>query len=156
MATNVLCSDVKWLCFLLDSLIFPKVGHVILEGKPHLIVVSITPLGKGAEVTLAFEFPFQDYRRQLECACAQENCEVLKHNRMIQRVEQANGYRSSKDELGCLDSSQSNHVSVYLICWGVGEGCYFICAWRVFWTSAKAIFEDWTLYSDVSLTLAFT
>lgn len=70
----------------------------------------MTPLAKGTEVTLRFEFPFQEYRRQLECACAQDNCTVLKHNEAIKRVEQTNGYRSTKDEHGLVDSSLSNHV----------------------------------------------
>ena len=82
----------------------------MVDNKPHLIVVSMSPLAKGTEVTLAFEFPFQEYRRQLECACAQDNCKVLKHNEAIQRVEQTNGFRSSKDEHGLVDSSLSNHV----------------------------------------------
>ena len=80
------------------------------DNKPHLVVLSLTPLAKGTEVTLAFEFPFPEYRRQLECACAQDDCMVRKHNATIVRVEQTNGYRSSKDEQGLVDSSLSNHV----------------------------------------------
>jgi hypothetical protein len=81
----------------------------MVGNKPHLAVYSMTPLAKGTEVTLAFEFPFHEYRRPLECACAQDDCMVRKHNATILGVEQTNGYRS-KDEHGLVDSSLSNHV----------------------------------------------
>ena len=90
--------------------------HVIVDNQIHLVVVSITPLAKGSEVTVPFEFPFQEYRHQLQCACAQDNCRVQKHNLALERSEQTNGYHS-KDEhgLSLMDSSLSNHVGFYLV-----------------------------------------
>lgn len=87
-----------------------------MDSQIHLVVVSINPLPKGTEVTVGFEFPFHEYRRQLECACAQDNCMVLKHNSALESIEQTNGYRKKEEHgLALIESSLSNQVSFTLV-----------------------------------------
>ena len=57
-----------------------KVKHYWLNRRVCLGIFSSCPLPKGAEITIPFEFPFDEYRSSLDCPCRQEMCAVMKYN----------------------------------------------------------------------------
>lgn len=57
-----------------------KVKHFLLNGRVCLGIFSSCPLPKGAEITIPFEFQFEEYHSYMDCACRQEMCAVMKYN----------------------------------------------------------------------------
>ncbi|KAK2571082.1 Inactive histone-lysine N-methyltransferase 2E [Acropora cervicornis] len=56
------------------------VKHFLLNGRVCLGIFSSCPLPKGAEITIPFEFQFEEYHSYMDCACRQEMCAVMKYN----------------------------------------------------------------------------
>ena len=54
--------------------------HFLLNGRVCLGIFSSCPLPKGAEITIPFEFEFEEYHSYMDCACRQEMCAVTKYN----------------------------------------------------------------------------
>ena len=57
-----------------------KVKHFLLNGRVCLGIFSSCPLPKGTEITIPFEFQFEEYHSYMDCACRQEMCAVMKYN----------------------------------------------------------------------------
>ncbi|KAL9959424.1 hypothetical protein ACROYT_G032747 [Oculina patagonica] len=66
------------------------VKHFILGGRPCLGIFSSSPLPKGAEITIPFEFQFEEYNSYLDCACAMDMCAVMKYNLKFQNQNHDN------------------------------------------------------------------
>lgn len=56
----------------------------MLSGRLCLGIFSSSPLPRGAEITIPFEFQFEDYNSYLDCACSQDMCAVMKYNLKFQ------------------------------------------------------------------------
>ncbi|KAJ7377586.1 Histone-lysine N-methyltransferase 2E [Desmophyllum pertusum] len=61
-----------------------EVRHFMLSGRVCLGIFSSCPLPKGAEITIPFEFQYEEYHSNLDCACAQDMCAVMKYNLKFQ------------------------------------------------------------------------
>ena len=61
-----------------------QVRHFMLSGRVCLGIFSSCPLPKGAEITIPFEFQYEEYHSNLDCACAQDMCAVMKYNLKFQ------------------------------------------------------------------------
>ncbi|XP_075886113.1 inactive histone-lysine N-methyltransferase 2E [Nelusetta ayraudi] len=59
-----------------------EVRHVIEDGMLHLYIYSLTPITKGTEITIGFDFDYGSCKYKVDCACVKGNqeCPVLKHN----------------------------------------------------------------------------
>ena len=61
-----------------------KVRHFFLSGKLCLGIFSASTIPSGSEITIPFEFGFDEYHSLIDCACAQDNCAVMKYNHKLQ------------------------------------------------------------------------
>ena len=61
-----------------------KVKHFVLNGRVCLGIFSSSPLPKGTEITIPFEFQLEEYHSYLDCACAQDTCTIMKYNLKFQ------------------------------------------------------------------------
>ncbi|KAJ1161270.1 hypothetical protein NDU88_001757 [Pleurodeles waltl] len=57
-----------------------EVRHVIEDTTIHLYIYSILSIPKGTEITIAFDFDYENCKYEVDCACLRENpdCPVLK------------------------------------------------------------------------------
>lgn len=84
--------------------------HIVQNGKLNLVLFSLYPLPKGAEVTIPFEFSLAEYNCSLLCACAQDTCAIAKYKLKQQHVpsQELNIMEHNGHKL-CDDSSNSSH-----------------------------------------------
>ena len=61
-----------------------KVRHFFLSGKLCLGIFSASTIPSGSEITIPFEFGFDEYHSLIDCACAQDNCAAMKYNHKLQ------------------------------------------------------------------------
>ena len=71
-------------------------------------IFSSAPLPRGAEITIPFEFQFEEYRSNLDCACAQDSCAVMKHNLRFQNQIQ-DGHTQKRFKPHDEDSNSGSH-----------------------------------------------
>ncbi|XP_028430802.1 SET domain-containing protein 5 isoform X1 [Perca flavescens] len=59
-----------------------EVRHMIAEGMIHLCIYAISQITKDAEVTIGFDYEFNNCNYKVDCAChkGNQNCLVQKHN----------------------------------------------------------------------------
>lgn len=87
---------------------FFKVKHFWLNERVCLGIFSSCPLPKGAEITIPFEFQFEEYHSILDCACAQDMCAVTKHNLKFQN-QSHNGHAQKRFKPHDEDSNSGSH-----------------------------------------------
>nr|XP_058960412.1 inactive histone-lysine N-methyltransferase 2E-like isoform X1 [Pocillopora verrucosa] len=61
-----------------------EVRHFFLSGKLCLGIFSASTIPSGSEITIPFEFGFDEYHSLIDCACAQDNCAAMKYNHKLQ------------------------------------------------------------------------
>ncbi|XP_037534464.1 histone-lysine N-methyltransferase SETD5 [Nematolebias whitei] len=59
-----------------------EVRHMIAEGMIHLCIYAISQITKDSEVTIGFDYEFNNCNYKVDCAChkGNQNCPVQKHN----------------------------------------------------------------------------
>ena len=87
-----------------------QVKHFIHKGKVHLGIYSLCPLPKGSEVTIAFEFSFDEYDCYLDCACAQDTCIIAKYNMKYQSTQSETNINRRLRTRGNDDSNSSHQT----------------------------------------------
>ena len=95
---------------------FFQLRHFVRNSHICFGIFSTTPLPKGVEVTIPFEFRISEYQCQLPCACAQDTCVVAKYNNGLALVEKKRGRSIGEDSNSGLhkmspleDSLTGNH-----------------------------------------------
>ncbi|XP_031561912.1 inactive histone-lysine N-methyltransferase 2E-like isoform X2 [Actinia tenebrosa] len=87
-----------------------EVRCIVQNGKLNLVLFSLYPLPKGAEITIPFEFSLAEYNCSLSCACAQDTCTVAKYKLKHQVPSQElNSIMEHNGHKLCDDSSNSSH-----------------------------------------------
>lgn len=61
-----------------------EVKHFVLSGKLCLGIFSASAIPSGSEITIPFEFGFDEYHSLIDCACAQDSCAAMKYNQKLQ------------------------------------------------------------------------
>uniref|UniRef100_A0A8C6PBX7 SET domain containing 5 n=1 Tax=Nothobranchius furzeri TaxID=105023 RepID=A0A8C6PBX7_NOTFU len=59
-----------------------EVRHMMAEGMIHLCIYAIGHITKDSEVTIGFDYEFNNCKYKVDCAChkGNQNCPVQKHN----------------------------------------------------------------------------
>ncbi|CAL1545855.1 unnamed protein product [Lymnaea stagnalis] len=70
-----------------------EVKHIFTQGKVYFVVVSQKDINVGSEITIPFDYNFQECSYCVECACIKNNCVV---SRFWKKVK--NAQRSSSKE----------------------------------------------------------
>ncbi|XP_013399899.1 histone-lysine N-methyltransferase 2E isoform X2 [Lingula anatina] len=82
-----------------------EVRHLVENGKLHLFLYSVTHIAKGAEITIPFDYNYQDCDYAVECACCLDShhCQVLESRKVKNKVSAGKKNKrnnSSKEESG--------------------------------------------------------
>ncbi|XP_059153755.1 mucin-4-like isoform X2 [Physella acuta] len=70
-----------------------EVKHIFTQGKVYFVIVSLRDISAGDEITIPFDYNYQDCSYCVECACMKNNCAVTKYWK-----KQKNAYKSSTKE----------------------------------------------------------
>ncbi|XP_064631846.1 inactive histone-lysine N-methyltransferase 2E-like isoform X2 [Lineus longissimus] len=67
-----------------------EVRHFLENGKLHLLIFSLKEITKGAEITIPFDFNYQECNYNVECACSRNNCPVHKFFKKLESKKENN------------------------------------------------------------------
>ncbi|ESP01121.1 hypothetical protein LOTGIDRAFT_139900, partial [Lottia gigantea] len=55
-----------------------EVRHLVEHGRIHFVIFSTKDIEKGEEITIPFDYNYQECMYCVECACLRNNCTVSK------------------------------------------------------------------------------
>jgi histone-lysine N-methyltransferase MLL5 len=85
-----------------------EVQHVVENGRIHFYVYSSKGISKGAEITIPFDFNYQECNYGVECACSKASCPVARfYSRKEEKLSRKK--RSSKSS-SLVDPKQVGEV----------------------------------------------
>ena len=115
----------------------------MLSGRVCLGIFSSSPLPKGAEITIPFEFQFEEYNSYLDCACAQDMCGVMKYNLKFQN-QNHDSHTQKRFKANDEDSNSGPHQKMSPLRVSLGNSqCLQVRRINILWSDRVSC--DWNM-----------